>query len=145
MFISLNKYRHAICTLFRNGLSLTLKPLLRQLVVVKEVVCLIPDLSMVVIHPLDFGVAQERWFNEVTTDGCHGNVFKAEPLLVTELVGRVDLATHNNVYENRLVLVRQFRIKRLTLNANAKLAVLVVAGLWENVSVLIQVDAYQGH
>jgi hypothetical protein len=72
-------------------------------------------------------------------------VFKAEPLLVTELVGRVDLATHHDVYENRLVLVRQFRIKRLTLNANAKLAVLVVAGLWENVSVLIQVDAYQGH
>jgi hypothetical protein len=72
-------------------------------------------------------------------------VLKAEPLLVTELVGSVDLTTHNDVYNVGLVLVKRCGTERLTLNANTKFSILVVAGLWKRVLVFIQADADQDH
>lgn len=85
--------------LFRDGLSLALKPLRGQLVLIEEVVRLVPHLGVVVIHPLDLGVAQQRRLDQVAADGSHGDMFKAQPLLVAKLVGCVDLARHDNVWD----------------------------------------------
>lgn len=94
------KYHHQPCnTLFRDGLGLALEPLPRQLILFKVVVCLLPDLSVVVVHPLELSITQQRWLNEVTTNGSHGNMLETEPLLVAELMGGLDLTSHDNVCE----------------------------------------------
>lgn len=63
--------------LFRDWLGFALKPLLRQLIRVEVVVCLVPDLSMVVVHPLKLGIAQQGWLNQVAANGCHSNMLEA--------------------------------------------------------------------
>lgn len=92
----MNKVRNT--TLFRDRLGFALKPLQGQLIVVEEVVSLVPNLGVVVIHPLQLRIAKQRRLDQVATNGGHRNVFKAQPLLVAELVGCVDLAAHNNVW-----------------------------------------------
>jgi len=68
---------HIAVNLFRDGLSLTLEPRASQIIRLEEVLCLGPDLSVVVVYPLKLSVAQKRWFDQVTTDGSHGNVLEA--------------------------------------------------------------------
>lgn len=66
-------------------------------------------------------------------------MFEAQPLLVTELVGGVDFTAHHNICENfQLVLATFTNIVsvKLTLNTDTELAILVVSGLWFNLSVL---------
>jgi len=60
---------------------------------------LCPNLSMVVIDPLQFCVAEQGWLNQVAPQGSHGDMFEAQPLLVAELVGGVDLTAHYNIYQ----------------------------------------------
>lgn len=82
-----------------NGLSLFLQPGARQLVLLKEVLRLLPDFFVVVIDPFDLCLRQQGSFNQIATQGCHGNMFEAQPRLVTETVPRLHLASNNHVYK----------------------------------------------
>lgn len=93
----LNNNRPLGSSLLRDGLGLTLKPLPRQLILVEVVVRLVPDLRVVIVHPLELGIVQQRGLDKVAANGSHGNVLEAEPLLVAKLVGGLDLTGHDDV------------------------------------------------
>lgn len=83
--------------LFRDRLGFALKPLQGQLIIVEEVVSLVPHLGVIVVHPLQLSIAEQRWLDQVAANGGHSNMLKAQPLLVAKLVRCVYLAAHNNV------------------------------------------------
>lgn len=58
---------------------------------------LLPDLCVIVVHPFDLGVAQERGFDQFLTKGSHGNVFKAQPWPFAEAVRGLHLASDDDI------------------------------------------------
>ena len=82
----------------RDGLSLPLKPTAGVGVIFEKVLSLLPDFRMIVVHPLEFAVAQKGRFDQVATDGGHRNVLKAQPRPVTELMRSFNFARHDDVY-----------------------------------------------
>ena len=83
--------------LLGNWLRLLFKPLLGQFVGIEEVVGLVPDFCVVVVDPFDLIVTEQRWLDEIAADGSHSDMFKAQPLLVTEFLRSVDFTGHNNI------------------------------------------------
>ena len=84
-------------SLLGDGLSLSLKPIPRPFVIYEEVVGLLPDFRVVLVHPLDLSIAQKRWLNEVTVNGSHGSVLKAQPRLITKIVRCLHFTGHNDI------------------------------------------------
>lgn len=80
-----------------DGLSLFPQPVPGQLIVLEEVMGLIPHFCVVVVHPLSLRLCQERRFDQVTTQGRHGEVLETQRRLVAKFMGRLDLATHDDV------------------------------------------------
>lgn len=83
--------------LFRNRLRLPLEPVPCVLIIFKEVVSLLPNLRMVLIHPLNLDIRQEGWLDEVIVDGCHCNVLEAQPCLVAKVMVCLHFARHDDV------------------------------------------------
>lgn len=115
--------------LFRDWLSLTLKPVTSDFIVLKKLMGLVPYFRMVVIQPFNLGVAQKRGLNQVETDRAHCDMLETQPRSFTELVGSLNLTYHNNVYLDISISISGFHgRKELTLNTDSELAVLVEAG-----------------
>lgn len=96
-----------IAPLLGDGLRLALEPASRQFIIYKEVLGLLPDLSVVLVHPLHFRVGQKRRLDEVTVDRCHGSMLKAQPCLVTKIVCCLHFTRYYEVYGGQSLQVLQ--------------------------------------
>lgn len=84
-------------SLFGDGLGLSLKPIPRPFVIYEEVVSLLPDFRVILVHPLDLSVAQKGRINEVTVNRRHGSMLKAQPCLLTEVVRCLHFTGHDDI------------------------------------------------
>lgn len=90
---------------------------------------LVPYFCMVIIQPFDLGVSQKRGLNQVKTDRAHCDMLETQPRSFTKFVSSLNLTYHNNIYLGISISISGIHgSKKLTLNADSELAVLVEAG-----------------
>ena len=82
---------------FGNGLCFPLEPAARVFIAVEEVVGLLPDLRMIVVHPFELSITEKRRFNQIATNRGHCDMFEAQPRFVAKLVRGLHLTCHNNI------------------------------------------------
>lgn len=84
---------------------------------------------MVIIQPFDLGVTQKRGLNQVETDRAHCDMLETQPRSFTKFMSSLNLAYHNNIYLGISISISgAHSSKKLTLNTDSELAVLVEAG-----------------
>lgn len=111
--------------------SLFSEPVERQFIALEKVLGLLPDFRMVVVHPLDLRLCQERRINQALSQGHHRHMFEAEIWLVSESVRRFHFLGNDHVCKQsaREVSFPFLCLSRLTFDTNTEFAVFVVPWL----------------